>query len=137
VITHAAAAAIGLGVRHRVSVELGIGRGLVDADLAQIRIELVGHDGRHGRQRSLTHLDDGVDDGDEAITIDLDPLVRREDTGRLRQRRVPPRHGQAKAHHETGSQRETALDERASADPGLGRPQGGHHAPPFLIWAAR
>ena len=137
VIAHAAAAAIGLAVRYRIRVELGIGGGLVDADLTQIRIELVGHDGRHGRQRSLTHLRDGIDDRDEAVAIDLDPLVGREDAGRLRQRRAPPRHRQAETHHETRSHREAALDERASADPGLGRPQGGHHAPPFLICAAR
>ena len=136
VVAHAAAPSVALGARDGVGVELGIGGGLVDTNLVEIGVELVGHDSRHRRERALTHLDHRVDDGHEAVAVYRNPLVGRQGA-RLRAHRVPARRGQVEAHDEARAHREASFNEGAPADPGLGGPGDGHYAPPFLICAAR
>jgi hypothetical protein len=112
VVAHAAAPAVALGARDRVGVELGIGRSLVDADLVEIGVELVGDDRRHRRERALAHLDHGVDDGHEAVAVYRNPLVGGQGA-RLRAHRVPARHGQVEAHDEARAHGEASFNEGA------------------------
>ena len=130
VVADAAAAAVGLSTGDRVGVELGIGGGLLDLHPGEIDVELVGDDHRHRRAGALTHLRHGVHDRHQAVSVDAEPLVRRELAG-LRLREHVGR-GQAEADDEAGADGGATLEEGATGDW-----HRGHDLPPFARAAAR
>jgi hypothetical protein len=126
VIAHAAAAPVGLIPRDGIGVARGIGGRLLDLDRVQVRVELVGHDHGHGGERALAHLGHGVDDGDDAVAVDADPLIGREDARALRA--GPARADRRlEADDERTGGGEPAREQRAAREV-----DGRHHAPPFL-----
>src|SRR3989449_6494075 len=131
VVADAPASAVGLGAGHGILVERGIGRRLLDADLVEDGIQFVGDD--HGRrgERALPHLRHGVDDRHDAVTVDPEPLVRREHAGGLRQRDPAGATRDGESDGEPRADDEAASEERASGDERV------HYAPPFLRAAAR
>ena len=129
VVAHAAAAAVGLVAGDGVRVELGVGRRLLDPDLAPVGVELVGDDHRRRGHGALAHLGHRVRDRHDAIAIDLEPLVGREDAGRLLRGGVQR---EAEADDEAGAERGAALEERATGDLRVAV----HRVPAFFIAAA-
>ena len=132
-IADAAATAVGLLAGDRVAVDLGVGGGGLDPDAVPLGVELVGDDHRHGGHGALTHLGHRVDDGDHAVPVDAEPLVRREDPRTLGLGEDGVEEGKPEAHDEPGADGESTLQQRAAAEA-----RGpGHHAPPRASVAAR
>ena len=132
-IAHAAAPAVGLLAGDRVAVDLGVRGRRLDPDTVPLGVELVGDDHRHGRHRALPHLGHRVDDGDDAVAVDAEPLVRREDARSLGLGEDGVEERQPEAHDEPGADGDSALEQLAAAD----ERAPGHHAPPRASVAAR
>src|SRR2546425_891628 len=127
VVTNAAAPAVGLGAGDRVLVERGIGGRLLDLDAVELGVQLIGDDHRRRRQGPLTHLGHRVGDRHDAVAVDPQPLVRREHPRGL----ADGANREREADREPRADHEAALENLAATDERL------HHAPPFLIAAAR
>ena len=108
VIADAAAPAVGLLAGDRVRVEARVGRRGLHPDAVPVGVELVRDDHRHRGHRALTHLGDRVDDGDDAVAIDAEPLVGREDA-----RRPGPRPARAVRVREPEARRRARCRRRA------------------------
>ena len=132
-VADAAAPAVGLLAGDGVRVEGRVGRRGLDPDAVPVGVELVRDDHGHRGHRALAHLGDRVDDGHDAVAIDAEPLVGREDARALGVRQEAVQERQPEPDDEPGADGEPALEQRAAARTRV----RGHHAPPRASVAAR
>ena len=113
---------------------------VMQAHLAPVRFQLLGHDARQGRADMLAHFRLGDIHGDHAVTPDLEPDAGIEDWRRRldgrRGRRLASGQGAVGAQESQGKPRagggdqETATSQRAGAGSGIFFWQFKHGAPP-------
>ena len=113
-------APVGLAAGDGVRVERRVGRRLLDADLGEVGVQLVGDDHRHRGQGTLSHLGHRVDDRDDAVAVDRQPLTWRQHPDPLGHGRIAD--GNAEAEPEPGAERKASLENRAAGQQCFHRP---------------